>query len=98
VNQSCLPKSKRLLPRWHHDSDGWVWRVYEGNVVDKGVEERTTNIYIVPLGGELWIINADKLMKGGDWIAEVEAGRVARIAGPFDTMDAAKAAWRIIYG
>lgn len=83
------------LPRWHLDSDGWIWRVYDAGV--KGVGEDTTNIYIVPFGREWKLIDATEVMEG-DWIQRVLKGEAETIAGPFNTANGAKAAWRLIYG
>jgi len=93
--------------RWHQDSDRWVWRVYDGpelgtGAVSQKTGEDTTDTYIVPLAGVWWIVNA-KLVTNehkNDWIEMVKAGdeQVARVAGPFEKLDGAKAAWRLMYG
>jgi hypothetical protein len=90
-------KRKALpLPRWHQDSDQWIWRVYDANNVN-GPGEETTNIYIIPFTKGWCLIDATDVMEG-DWIARVMAGEAKCVAGPFANANGAKAAWRLIYG
>lgn len=91
---------------WRQDSDGWIWRVYEGeggsgkpNI--KGPLEDTTDLYIIRFDTGWWIVSAADV-KGDsareDWIKQVIKGGGKRIAGPFEDPTSAKAAWRLIYG
>ena len=90
---------------WHQDSDRWIWRVYEagessaGAVSQKGKED-TTDIYIIPIENQWWVVNAKKLYDEHrqDWVQRVQEGKAVPVAGPFAHENDAKAAWRLIYG
>jgi hypothetical protein len=88
---------------WHTDTDNWCWAVYEA-----GLNGETAHIYIIPQkDGKLNIVDAfvayEQSREGGrprtSWIKAVENGEgTAVVAGPFDSMKAAQAAWKLIYG
>jgi hypothetical protein len=76
-----------------------VWGIY-----DTGDSDETADAYILPRDGPLseewWVVSATSEMKRhkADWVKKLEAGGGTVIAGPFPNLDAAKAAWRVMFG
>lgn len=64
--------------------------------------EDTTDIYVIPYDDGWWIVNAKAVTETfkESWVEMVNEGdaRIVRVAGPFEKLDSAKAAWRLMYG
>lgn len=93
------------LPRWHQDSDGWVWRVYDAKsatsseaVTSDG--EDTSDLYIIQRKDGWYLINAATITEEDKehWVKRVQEGEGVPVAGPFAELNSAKAAWRLMWG
>lgn len=78
---------------WHKDGDDWHYPI--------PFSTDEARVYIVPTKEKpcRWrIVNISREHMEAGWIRQVEQGGGTTIAGPFDTLEAAKAAWFLIYG